>query len=181
MTNPRLRSKLKRIATTQGRTVLPNRLPKPITKSAPAWLMATAVFLSACSTSPRDMTPHAGARVEIVQAALGHLDTPYRYGGTDAGGLDCSALVQRAYRQIGRNIPRSSHEQARAARRVSPSRMQPGDVVFFATRGRRIDHVGIYIGDGRFVHAPNSRSRVRIEPLDNPYWQPRLRFAGHFL
>lgn len=120
-------------------------------------------------------------RSEIVLAALGHLDTPYVYGGTDANGLDCSALVQRVYRHVGKSVPRSSREQARVARRVSRSRMQPGDVVFFAINGRQISHVGIYIGDGRFVHAPNSRSRVRIEPLDNPYWQPRLRFAGHFL
>lgn len=152
-------------------------------------LLVTALLLTGCSSAPPSRTitqPLDGGiadakRSEIVLAALGHLDTPYLYGGTDVNGLDCSALVQRVHHHIGRSIPRSSNEQARAAQRVNRARMQPGDVVFFSINGRGIDHVGIYIGGGRFVHAPNSRSRVRIEPLDNPYWQPRLRFAGHFL
>ena len=118
-------------------------------------------------------------RSEVVLTALGHLDTPYRYGGTDANGLDCSALVQRAYREAGQSVPRTTRLQARAAtrRHGNPA---PGDVVFFAINGNEIDHVGVYIGDGRFVHAPSSRGQVRIERLDNPYWQPRTRFAGHF-
>lgn len=158
----------------------------PSIRFAAVWLIAAAaLILAGCgSRAPsHDATDtlSPAQRSEIVLAALGHLDTPYRYGGTDADGLDCSALVQRVYRQIGRSVPRSSREQARAARRVSPSRMQAGDVVFFAIDGQQISHVGIYLGDGRFIHAPSSRSRVRIEPLDNPYWQPRLRFAGYFL
>lgn len=157
----------------------------PSIRFATAWLIIAAVlFLAGCgSRAPfHDATDSLSSaqRAEIVRAALSHLDTPYRYGGTGDDGLDCSALVQRAYRQVGRGVPRSTREQARAARRVSPSRMQPGDVVFFAIDGRRISHVGIYLGDGRFIHAPGSHGRVRIEPLDNPYWQPRLRFAGHF-
>ncbi|TVP79744.1 C40 family peptidase [Thioalkalivibrio sp.] len=120
-------------------------------------------------------------RSEIVLAALGHLDAPYRYGGTGAAGLDCSALVQRVYLQAGlSHVPRTTAEQARAARRVPPDRIQPGDVLFFAARGNRIDHVGVFIGDGRFIHAPNARSQVRIEPLASTYWEPRLRRAGHF-
>nr|WP_296751718.1 C40 family peptidase [Thioalkalivibrio sp.] len=120
-------------------------------------------------------------RSEIVLAALGHLDAPYRYGGFDAAGLDCSALVQRAHLQAGLNhVPRTTAEQARAARRVPQHRIQPGDVLFFAARGNRIDHVGVFIGDGRFIHAPNARSQVRIEPLASTYWKPRLRKAGHF-
>lgn len=158
----------------------------PSIRFAAAWLItAAALILAGCGSSAPSRgtsdTLSAVQRSEIVLAALGHLDTPYRYGGTNADGLDCSALVQRVYRRIGRSVPRSTREQARAARRVNPSHMQPGDVVFFAIDGRRISHVGIYIGEGRFIHAPSSRSRVRIEPLDNPYWQPRLRFAGHFL
>jgi len=121
------------------------------------------------------------ARSEVVLAALGHLDAPYRYGGFDAAGLDCSALVQRVYLQAGlSHVPRTTAEQARAARRVPQGHIQPGDVLFFAARGNRIDHVGVFIGDGRFIHAPNARSQVRIEPLASSYWEPRLRKAGHF-
>lgn len=129
---------------------------------------------------PMSYVPEAELkRSEVVLAALGHLDTPYRYGGTDANGLDCSALVQRAYREAGQDVPRTTGEQASAAvkRDGDPS---PGDVVFFAINGNQIDHVGVYVGEGRFVHAPSSRGQVRIEELDNPYWAPRTRFAGHF-
>ncbi|WP_018872439.1 C40 family peptidase [Thioalkalivibrio sp. ALJ16] len=161
---------------------------------------AGALLLAACSSSPEPRpaapkplispepaadgpfspAPEAAlARSEVVLTALGHLDTPYHYGGTDASGLDCSALVQRAYREAGREVPRTTRDQARAATRRdgAPS---PGDVVFFAINGNHIDHVGVYVGDGRFVHAPSSRGQVRIEQLDNPYWRPRTRFAGHF-
>ncbi|WP_019626065.1 C40 family peptidase [Thioalkalivibrio sp. ALJT] len=161
---------------------------------------AGALFLTACSSGPepRSTTPQplagpeptsdgpsspapeaALARSEVVLTALGHLDTPYRYGGTDASGLDCSALVQRAYREAGRSVPRTTREQARAATRRAGA-PRPGDVVFFAINGNQIDHVGVYVGDGRFVHAPSARGQVRIEQLDNPYWRPRTRFAGHF-
>ncbi|MFO7953232.1 C40 family peptidase [Thioalkalivibrio sp.] len=129
---------------------------------------------------PMSPVPEAGLeRSEVVLTALGHLDTPYRYGGTDASGLDCSALVQRAYREAGHEVPRTTRDQARAATRRDGS-PTPGDVVFFAIDGNQIDHVGVYLGDGRFVHAPSSRGEVRIEQLDNPYWAPRTRFAGHF-
>ncbi|WP_018875364.1 MULTISPECIES: C40 family peptidase [unclassified Thioalkalivibrio] len=129
---------------------------------------------------PMSPAPEAGLeRSEVVLTALGHLDTPYRYGGTDASGLDCSALVQRAYREAGRSVPRTTRDQARAATRRDGA-PAPGDVVFFAINGSQIDHVGVYVGDGRFVHAPSSRGQVRIEQLDNPYWAPRTRFAGHF-
>lgn len=151
------------------------------------------VFITACagnppapsqqgpSTDAQTVTQAGLSRAEVVLAALGHLDTPYRYGGLDASGLDCSALVQRVYRQAGfTHVPRTTREQARAARQVPSDLLQPGDVLFFAARGNRIDHVGVFIGDGRFIHAPNARGQVRIEPLASSYWQPRLRQAGHF-
>lgn len=150
---------------------------------------------TACGTGPTPresalLDPEAGPsavsdthliRSEVVLAALGHLDAPYRYGGLDARGLDCSALVQRAYRQAGlTHVPRTTREQARVATRVPRGQIQPGDVLFFAAHGNRIDHVGVFIGDGRFIHAPNARGQVRIEPLASSYWEPRLRKAGHF-
>lgn len=142
------------------------------------------LLLAGCSSTrspPASTTAVPDERAEIVLAALGYLDVPYVYGGTDRQGLDCSALVQRVYRRVGRQVPRTSRQQAQTAQRVQHANIQPGDVVFFAIDGGHINHVGIYIGNGRFVHAPNSRSRVRVEPLHTDYWQPRLRFAGHFL
>lgn len=128
--------------------------------------------------SPAQAAP---ARAEVVLAALGHIDAPYRFGGNDGRGLDCSALVQRAYREAGlEHVPRTTAEQARAARRVATDHLQPGDVLFFSVNGSRIDHVGLFIGDGRFIHAPSTRGQVRIEPLASSYWQPRLRKVGHF-
>ncbi len=146
-------------------------------------LMIVLLLAGCSSTRPpsASTTEVPDERAEIVLAALGYLDVPYRYGGNSRQGLDCSALVQRVYRRVGRQVPRTSRQQAQSAQRVQTSQIQPGDVVFFAIDGGPINHVGIYIGDGRFVHAPNSRSRVRIEPLNTGYWQPRLRFAGHFL
>ncbi|AHE98906.1 C40 family peptidase [Thioalkalivibrio paradoxus] len=146
-------------------------------------LLLSVGLVAACAGTPArepagdtSWTDTGLARSEVVLAALGHLDAPYRYGG-----LDCSALVQRAYRQAGvDHVPRTTAEQAHLARRIPPARVQPGDVLFFATRGNRIDHVGVFIGEGRFVHAPSSQGRVRIEPLASSYWQPRLRKAGHF-
>lgn len=133
-------------------------------------------------TSGERLPAHAiPARAEVVLAALGHIDAPYRYGGNDGRGLDCSALIQRAYREAGlAHVPRTTSEQARAARKVPPHHLQPGDVLFFSMSGSRIDHVGLFIGDGRFIHAPSTRGQVRVEPLASSYWQPRLRQVGHF-
>ncbi|WP_026143091.1 MULTISPECIES: C40 family peptidase [unclassified Thioalkalivibrio] len=182
---------------------MPNAISSDRVRSRLALVLTGSglAFLAACSTGPEPResgsvstiatpqslpegpmspAPEAGLeRSEVVLTALGHLDTPYRYGGTDASGLDCSALVQRAYREAGRSVPRTTRDQARAATRRDGS-PTPGDVVFFAISGNQIDHVGVYVGDGRFVHAPSSRGQVRIEHLDNPYWAPRTRFAGHF-
>ncbi len=151
------------------------------------WMIPLALLVVAgCSSNPRNTASSPAPqltdeRSEIVLAALGHLDIPYVYGGNDANGLDCSALVQRVYRLVGLHVPRTSAQQAQSAQRISRSQIKPGDGVFFATRRGPINHVGIYIGDGRFVHAPSTGSQVRIEPLDTSYWQPRLQFAGRFL
>jgi cell wall-associated NlpC family hydrolase len=160
------------------------------TWSPPALVLGAVTLVTACAGTPAPpprenagpaATATEMARSEVVLAALGHIDAPYRYGGVDGGGLDCSALVQRAYREAGLDhVPRTTADQARAARIIPPARIQPGDVLFFAIQGNRIDHVGVFIGDGRFVHAPSSRGQVRVEPLASSYWQPRLRKAGHF-
>lgn len=107
-------------------------------------------------------------------------DTPYRYGGTSRSGIDCSALVQTAYAQLyGVRLPRTTSEQRKIGVRVSVRQLQTGDLLFFRP-GRTPNHVGIYLGNGRFAHASSSRG-VTLSALDNRYWLPRLVDARRVL
>ena len=117
-------------------------------------------------------------RQEVVMTAMGLMGSPYRYGGNDPSGFDCSGLVNYVFRTAaGARLPRSSGHQAAASRRISRRELREGDLVFFNTLGRPNSHVGIYIGDGRFVNAPSSGGRVRIDTLDNPYFAKRFDSA----
>jgi cell wall-associated NlpC family hydrolase len=119
--------------------------------------------------------PVAGERIaDIVLSMVG---TPYRFGGTTPRGFDCSGLVFYAYDRVGIAVPRTAADQRRAARSVRPQAMQPGDLLFFDTRWKA-GHVGVYVGDGRFVHAPSSGKRVSVERLDRGYYAGRLEHAG---
>ena len=101
---------------------------------------------------------------QVVALASRHLGTPYAWGGESPGGFDCSGLVQWAYAQVGVDLPRVSTDQARAGREVSPAEARPGDLVFFE-RGR-VDHIGLYAGDGRWVVAPKTGDVVKVEAVD---------------
>ncbi|HLU78255.1 MAG TPA: C40 family peptidase [Burkholderiaceae bacterium] len=110
--------------------------------------------------------------------ALGLMGSPYRYGGQDPRGFDCSGLVNYVFRMAaGAALPRSADEQAAASRYISRRELREGDLVFFNTLGRPNSHVGIYIGDGRFVNAPSSGGRVRVDSLNNPYFAKRFNSA----
>lgn len=119
---------------------------------------------------------------DIALRALAYLGVPYRYGGDDPSrGFDCSGLVRHVFRDaLGVELPRRSDEIGRAGRAVDRERLQPGDLVFFNTLGRAFSHVGIYIGDGRFVHAPARRGQVRVDALDERYWSARFDGARRF-
>lgn len=110
--------------------------------------------------------------------ALGLLGVPYRWGGSDPrGGLDCSGLVRHVYQAArGQTLPRRSVDLSRAGAPVPRHALAAGDLVFFNTLGRAFSHVAIYLGEGRFVHAPSRRGVVRIEALDEKYW--RVRYNG---
>lgn len=120
---------------------------------------------------------------EMVIFALGLLDTGYRFGGRNPeAGLDCSGMVSYIVQQIsGRQLPHNAAQIAEQTRPIPVTALQAGDLVFFNTRARKHSHMGIYMGDGKFVHAPSSRGAVRIERLDNPYFQPRIDGARTLL
>ncbi len=111
----------------------------------------------------------------VVAKGLQHLGTPYVWGGSKPGGFDCSGLCQYLYGQEGVQIPRVSQDQFRAGRSVPSSQMQPGDLVFFQKNGD-VHHVGIYMGGGKFLHAPHTGDVVKISSLSEPYY--RAQFAG---
>jgi len=130
--------------------------------------------------------PVASGAPELVIAALNFLDVRYRRGGNSAAeGFDCSGFTRHVVASVlGLQLPRRSAEQAQRAGLPSVPRdaLQPGDLVFFNTLRRAFSHVGIYIGDGRFIHSPRSGQQVRIETIDSPYWSRRFdgarRVAG---
>ncbi len=117
-----------------------------------------------------------GRRGHVVETAKRYLGVPYRYGGETPDGFDCSGFVMYVYDRNGLRLPRATVEQYRAGRQVSRRATRPGDLVFFAIHGGRISHVGIYAGNGRFIHAPSSGKRVSYARLDNSYWEKR--YAG---
>jgi cell wall-associated NlpC family hydrolase len=132
--------------------------------------------------------PHAPGRdaaAELVIAAMNYLDRPYRTGGDNlATGFDCSGFTRHLFDQtLGIELPRTADEQAhdRALSRVSRDALRPGDLVFFNTLHRTFSHVGIYVGDGRFIHAPRTGARIRVESMSATYWARRFTGARRAL
>ena len=115
---------------------------------------------------------------DLAMYALGLIGVDYVYGGeTPEGGLDCSGLVRHVFQQVtGVTLPRTSKEQSRVGKPVARADLKPGDLVFFNTRRFAFSHVGIYLGDDRFIHAPSRGSEVEIAELNNSYW--RKHFDG---
>lgn len=129
---------------------------------------------------PQERAPVSGPRRYVLDEALNMLGTPYRYGGSSPTGFDCSGLVYYSHLQAGIELPRTARDQRTHSRPVPGRQLQPGDLVFFRLSGRKVDHVGIYAGNGRFVHAPSSGKQVSMASLDNPYWRQRMVGAGNF-
>lgn len=146
----------------------------------PALIVSLALLLSACSSAPpvRTSAPDLGALVAREAAQL--IGTPYRYGGEDLRGFDCSGLVFYTHDKRGIEVPRTADEQSRAATPVSTDALVPGDLIFFRIRSRRVDHVGIYAGGGRFIHAPSTGQVVSMAYLDDPYYRRHMIGAGRF-
>ena len=114
----------------------------------------------------------------LVGTAMGFLGVPYRRGGADASGFDCSGFVRAMYEQtVGLVLPRRARDQAAATETIERQDLQPGDLVFFNTRQRAFSHVGIYLGDNKFIHAPAKGSEVRVDDLQSAYWDRRFEGA----
>jgi cell wall-associated NlpC family hydrolase len=116
----------------------------------------------------------------LVMNAMGFLGVPYKFGGNgiESGGFDCSGFVRAVYEQsLGKVLPRRASDQAAATQTIDRSELKPGDLVFFNTMKRAFSHVGIYVGDGKFIHAPRAGGRVRVEDMRMAYWQTRFNGA----
>src|SRR5687768_468014 len=142
-------------------------------------------------TSPATQTRHwatvapadPGAANAVLMRAISLVGTPYRYGGnTPDGGFDCSGLVNYVYRDmLDLRLPPTSRDLAAVqGPRLDPERLAPADLVFFGGKGN-VSHVGIYVGEGRFVHAPSSGGTVRLDHLDGPYWRDHYSGAKRVL
>lgn len=151
------------IFTLQGCGAIPPQPPM-----APSPTRAKAV-------APRAASPE---RAEALLQALLALGIDYRPGGqSPASGFDCSGLVAHVFREaFGIDLPHNTRAQSERGQAVSLAEAQAGDLLFYNTQNSPSSHVGIYLGDGRFVHAPKAGARVRVEQLESPYW--RNRFNG---
>ena len=143
---------------------------------APA-AVATPPPEAAADAPPEALLPFGGGMVEsVVRTAMNYLGVPYRNGGSGPSGFDCSGFVQYVFAQFGRVLPREVRDQYRTGREIDLKEVRPGDLLFFRTVSRGASHVGMAIGEGRFVHAPSSRGVVRVEPYTGSYWA--RRFVG---
>ena len=144
--------------------------------------IATICGLLQSCAGGRTLDDYPELRAQLVSIAMNQRGLPYAFGGArPQTGFDCSGLVQYSYKQLGLHIPRNSYEQYRLSTPVYISRLQPGDLVFFRTRSIFVSHVGIYIGDNRFIHAPGKGHPVSIDSIDSPYWQKRLVGGGSII
>ncbi len=149
------------------------------TRAAP-FAVGAALLLGGCATlraPPPASAPSGAAIVAVANTLVG---APYQFGGADAAGFDCSGLALYVYERVGIAIPRTAAAQQRAARAVPAAQLAPGDLVFFHIHARAIDHVGIYSGGGRFIHAPRAGHAVEYADLYKGFYARRFVSAGRF-
>lgn len=138
-------------------------------------LVLVLILASSCASL---MKPKAVTRGDqIAQIALKQIGRPYRYGGASPRGFDCSGLTYYVYGKFGCDLPRTTGDQIKCGRKVSRGKLQPGDLVFFKMDWKGSLHTGIYVGDGKFVHAPSSGKRVEIQRLDSGYFKDKYKTA----
>lgn len=144
--------------------------------------LALLLMLSACSSSPPARSGAYGSTSDVINSAKRAIGTPYRSGGSNESGYDCSGFVLAIYKQSrGVSLPRTAEQQAAATQKISHADLKAGDLVFFNTLHRSHSHVGIYVGDNQFIHSPSSGSSVRIEDMRQTYWSKRFDGARRVL
>jgi len=135
------------------------------------------VVVAGCASTRNVPVTDPASADRAAGYALKMVGKPYKYGGSSPIGFDCSGLVQYSYKQAGVKLPRETGDQLRASTPLQGSHLRRGDLLFFDQEGRKKSHVGIYLGDGKFVHAPSSGKRVRTDRIDSPYWKKHLSEA----
>lgn len=155
-----------------------------------AVLLVVIFVLSSCGgislTSPDRRTASPAMKdvgSEVVMYAIALMDRQYHFGGSNPeSGFDCSGMVSYVFQQaIGLRLPHSAEQMAKEGHEVNASRLSPGDLVFFNTLDRPFSHVGIYIGDNRFIHAPGQDGRIKISSMKAAYFEKRFEGARTFL
>src|SRR6476659_7496756 len=138
-------------------------------------LPRAALAAPAAAAADRPVTRVLQSAQELAIYALGLIGVDYRYGGNSPEhGLDCSGLLRDVFQEVvGVTVPRTAREMARLGGRVAPGDLKAGDLVFFNTRSSPFSHVGIYLGDDRFIHAPHRGGEVEIVAMSQRYWQQR--------
>ena len=139
-------------------------------------LLLVAAFVAGCAGAPeRAEAPATRASDETARQAVGFaremIGKPYRYAGDTPAGFDCSGLVRYSFGRAGVSMPRATPAQRKSTSLISVRSLRPGDLVFFDQEGKKASHVGIYLGDGRFVHAPSTGGRVRTDSLGADFWK----------
>jgi cell wall-associated NlpC family hydrolase len=170
----------------------------PSALTIPVTLLIISTIISACSQLPTRRPTESNVpstqtgqqppvpatstqRHTVVSSAYQALGTPYRYGGTTANGFDCSGLTRHVYLASGITIPRTAGQQRDLSKTISSySLLKPGDLIFFKT-GRKTNHVGVFTGNGEFIHASTSRKRVIKAKLDTPYWRKHFVKFGTYI
>jgi cell wall-associated NlpC family hydrolase len=150
-------------------------------------MAALAVMVAGCATKPDYPPRNTATGSEIIRPqhpgvsiASSLVGAPYRYGGSTPRGFDCSGLVYYSYRKAGIHVPRTTNSQMMHARPVPLRHIQAGDLLFFKLDRRSVSHVGIYAGNGVFIHSPSTGKRVSFTSMSDPYWQLRLIAAGRY-
>ena len=153
-------------------------------RPVPVLLSSLAALYACAGPGGREQPARAAlsSRAAVARIAVAQVGTPYRWGGDSPGGFDCSGLVLYSYRKVGlTNLPHSASGLEQIAARVALSELEPGDLLFFRLAGYKTSHVGIYVDEGEFVHAPSGGKAVERVSFDHPYWGSRLRRAGRLL
>lgn len=142
-------------------------------------LAITMLAIGACASNPAatSSSPSAGKGERAAMIALDQVGTPYRYGGATPRGFDCSGLVQYSYSRAGVTVPRTTGQLWAASRTVGSEELRAGDILFFSIEGK-MSHVGMYLGERRFVHAPQSGRNVSVGSLESPFYKAALIRVG---